>query len=74
MILELVYWKKLFSVFQCCNLLKTVHNVHFILNRHDVSFVLPSLEYWTMVVMEGPNDEDHIYITGEAVQIGRAHV
>ena len=31
--LELVYGKKTFSVFQCCNLRKTVHNVHFILNR-----------------------------------------
>ena len=31
--LELVYGKKVFSVFQCCNLLKTVHNVHFISNR-----------------------------------------
>jgi hypothetical protein len=29
----LVYGKKVFSVFQCCNLLKTVHNVHFISNR-----------------------------------------
>ena len=31
--LELVYGKTFFSVFQCCNLLKTVHSVHFISNR-----------------------------------------
>ena len=32
--LELVYGKNVFfSVFQCCNLLKTVQNVHFISNR-----------------------------------------
>ena len=31
--LELVYRKKVFSVFQCCNLPKTVQNVHFISNR-----------------------------------------
>ena len=31
--LELVYGKKVFSVFQCCNLLKTVHNGNFISNR-----------------------------------------
>ena len=31
--LELVYGKHFFSVFQCCNLLKTVHNVHLISNR-----------------------------------------
>ena len=34
--LELVYGKKSFSVFQCCNLLKTVHNVHLILNRQHI--------------------------------------
>ena len=32
--LELLFMEKnVFSVFQWCNLLKTVHNVHFILNR-----------------------------------------
>ena len=31
--LELGYGKNVFSVFQCCNLLKTVHNVNFISNR-----------------------------------------
>lgn len=46
-----------------------VQELAFTQNGDDVSFVLPSLEYWTMVVMEGPNDEDHIYITGEAVQL-----
>jgi hypothetical protein len=30
--LELVYGKNPFSVFQCCNLLKTVHGVNFISN------------------------------------------
>lgn len=46
-----------------------VQELAFTQKGDDVSFVLPSLEYWTMVVMEGSNDEDHVYITGEAVQL-----
>ncbi len=32
---------------------------------NQLTFTLPSLEYWTMVVMEG---ESQIYLTGEAVE------
>lgn len=45
-----------------------VQELPFTQNGYDVSFTLPSLEYWTMAVMEGENVEDGIYITGEAVQ------
>lgn len=45
-----------------------VQELPFTQNGYDVSFKLPSLEYWTMAVMEGENVEDGIYITGEAVQ------
>ena len=45
-----------------------VQELPFTQNGYDVSFTLPSLEYWTMAVMEGENIEDGVYITGEAVQ------
>lgn len=45
-----------------------VQELPFMQDGYDVSFTLPSLEYWTMAVMEGENVEDGVYITGEAVQ------
>ena len=45
--LELVYGKKVFSVFQCCNLLKTVHNVHFISNiQHSKNWTSRVHQTW----------------------------
>ena len=32
----------------------------------NVTFTLPSLKYWTMVVFEGENVSDNLYIVGEA--------
>ena len=42
-----------------------VQELSFVQNGNDLTFTLPSLAYWTMVVMEG---ESHVYITGEAVK------
>ena len=42
-----------------------VQELSFSQNGDDVTFTLPSLEYWTMAVMEG---ESQVYITGEAVK------
>ena len=41
-------------------------DVPFIQNDGIVSFTLPTVEYWTMAVLE--EREDNIYITGEAVK------
>lgn len=45
-----------------------VEELKFTQKGNNVSFTIPSLSYWTMAVMEGENEEDHVYITGEAVQ------
>lgn len=42
-----------------------VQELSFVQNGNDLTFTLPSLEYWTMAVMEG---ESNVYITGEAVK------
>ena len=35
---------------------------------NDVSVTVPSLEYWTMLVFEGTDEEENMYITGDATQ------
>lgn len=34
---------------------------------NDVSVTVPSLEYWTMLVFEGKEEEDNMYIIGDAM-------
>lgn len=45
-----------------------VKELSFSQNGSDLSFVLPSVEYWTMAVVEYKNVEDNIFITGDGVQ------
>ena len=45
-----------------------VKELSFKQNGSDLSFVLPSVEYWTMAVVEYKNVEDNIFITGDGVQ------
>ena len=35
---------------------------------NDVSVTVPSLEYWTMLVFEGTDEEENMYIIGDATQ------
>ena len=35
---------------------------------NNVSVTVPSLEYWTMLVFEGTEEEENMYITGDATQ------
>ena len=45
-----------------------VKELSFSQNGSKLSFVLPSVEYWTMAVVEYKNVEDNIFITGDGVQ------
>lgn len=45
-----------------------VKELSFKQNGSKLSFVLPSVEYWTMAVVEYKNVEDNIFITGDGVQ------
>ena len=45
-----------------------VQELDFTRQNGKVSFTLPSLKYWTMVVMESERPEEKLFVTGEAVQ------
>ena len=45
-----------------------VQELAFTRQNGQVSFTLPSLKYWTMVVLESENVEEQLLLTGEAVQ------
>lgn len=45
-----------------------VQEINFTQQNGKVTFTLPSLKYWTMVVLESDNIEEQMFLTGEAVQ------
>ncbi|MBQ8466687.1 MAG: cycloisomaltooligosaccharide glucanotransferase [Prevotella sp.] len=45
-----------------------VQELAFTQQNGKVSFTVPSLQYWTMVVLESENIEEQLLMTGEAVQ------